>query len=69
MSDVDQYLPDRVPYFVKLKAALAPGGRFVVVNRRGFRKALLAAAAEAGFLVVRMTDELPVDYMVVLALP
>src|SRR6185369_6148796 len=34
LSEVDHYLPDRVAYLRKLAAALAPGGRIAICNRR-----------------------------------
>jgi ubiquinone/menaquinone biosynthesis C-methylase UbiE len=67
LSAVDQYLADREAYLRKLRAALAPGGRLAVVNRRSFRAPLLEAAGRAGFVVVSQVDDLPVDYLVVLA--
>ncbi len=67
LSAVDQYLPERAPYLEKLRAALAPGGRLAVTNRPSFREPLLAAAAEAGFVVLEEVTDLPVDYLVIFA--
>ncbi len=39
LSEVDQYLPDRVDYLRRLGAALAPHGRIAVTNRRDFPRA------------------------------
>jgi ubiquinone/menaquinone biosynthesis C-methylase UbiE len=66
LSEVDQYLPERVAYLRKLRAALAPGGRLAVTNRRGFRPALLTAADEAGYAVVGEITDLPNHFLVIL---
>jgi ubiquinone/menaquinone biosynthesis C-methylase UbiE len=66
LSAVDQYLADRVEYLTKLRAALAPGGRIAVTNRRSFRAPLLAAAERAGYVVVSEVPDLPVDFLVIL---
>jgi ubiquinone/menaquinone biosynthesis C-methylase UbiE len=66
LSEVDQYLPDRVAYLRKLRAALAPGGRLAVTNRRAFRAPLLAAAAQAGYAVAAEVSGLPFHFLVLL---
>jgi predicted methyltransferase len=66
LSEVDHYLPDRVAYLRKLRAALAPAGRIAVTNRRAFRVPLLAAAAEAGYTVAGEVTDLPFHFLVLL---
>ena len=66
LSEVDQYLPDRVTYLRKLRAALAPNGRIAVTNRRGFRPALVAAAEQAGYTLVGEVTDLPNHFLVFL---
>jgi SAM-dependent methyltransferase len=46
---VDQYLPERTPYFRALRRALRPHGRLVLVNMARFREPDRAAALAAGF--------------------
>jgi trans-aconitate methyltransferase len=52
LCQVDQYLRDRADYFARLKKALRPGGRIVLVNYAEFRGPDLAAAARAGLHTV-----------------
>jgi ubiquinone/menaquinone biosynthesis C-methylase UbiE len=66
LSEVDQYLPDRVTYLRKLRVALAPNGRIAVTNRRGFRPALVAAAEQAGYTIVGEVTDLPNHFLVFL---
>ena len=66
LSEVDQYLPDRRAYLVKLRGHLAPGGRLAVCNRRVFRAPLLAAAAAAGLAVLADDERLPAHHLVFL---
>jgi hypothetical protein len=51
LSEVDQYLQDRVAYLGQLRAALAPGGRIVVTNRRTYHAPLVEAVRAAGLQV------------------
>jgi predicted methyltransferase len=67
LSEVDHYLPDRVEYLRKLRAALAPGGRIAVTNRRPFRAPLIAAAERAGYEVVEEVTDLPVHFLIFLS--
>jgi ubiquinone/menaquinone biosynthesis C-methylase UbiE len=66
LSEVDQYLPDRVDYLRRLRAALAPGGRIAVTNRRIYREPMVAAAATAGYDVVGEVQGLPAHFLVFL---
>jgi predicted methyltransferase len=66
LSEVDHYLPDRALYLRKLRAALAPGGRIAVTNRRAFRAPLLEAAARAGYAIAGEVTDLPVHFLVFL---
>jgi predicted methyltransferase len=66
LSEVDHYLPDRVAYLGKLRAALAPAGRIAVTNRRAFRGPLVAAAGRAGYTVVGEVTDLPSHFLVFL---
>jgi predicted methyltransferase len=66
LSEVDHYLPDRVEYLRKLRAALAPGGRIAVTNRRWFRAPLIVAAERAGYVVAGEVTDLPVHFLVFL---
>ena len=66
LSEVDQYLPDRRAYLVKLRRHLAPGGRIAVCNRRAYRAPLLAAAAAAGLAVLADDEQLPAHHLVFL---
>jgi predicted methyltransferase len=66
LSEVDQYVPHRVAYLGKLRAALAPGGRLAVTNRRGFRPVLVAAAEQAGYGIVGEITDLPNHFLVLL---
>jgi ubiquinone/menaquinone biosynthesis C-methylase UbiE len=66
LSEVDHYLADRVAYLGKLRAALAPGGRIAVTNRRVFRKPLVEAAGQAGYRLVNEFNELPAHFLVFL---
>jgi SAM-dependent methyltransferase len=66
LSEVDHYLPDRVVYLRKLRAALAPGGRIAVTNRRSFRALLIAAAERAGYAVAGEARDLPAHFLVFL---
>jgi predicted methyltransferase len=68
LSDVDQYLPDRVDYLRRLAPALAPGGRIAVVNRRTYRAPLLAAAAASG-LRAREVDFTATHFLAFLEVP
>jgi predicted methyltransferase len=66
LSEVDHYLPDRVAYLRKLHAALAPGGRIAVTNRRAFRTLVLDAAERAGYALAGEVTDLPVHFLVFL---
>jgi predicted methyltransferase len=66
LSEVDHYLPDRVEYLRKLRAALAPGGRVAVTNRRSFRALMVAAAERAGYTVAGEVTDLPSHFLVFL---
>jgi ubiquinone/menaquinone biosynthesis C-methylase UbiE len=66
LSEVDQYLPDRVAFLKKLRTMLAPGGRIAVTNRRGFRPALVEAAEQAGYQIVGEFNELPAHFLLFL---
>jgi len=66
LSEVDQYLPDRVAFLRKLRSMLAPGGRIAVTNRRGFRPALVAAAEQAGYQIVGEINDLPAHFLLFL---
>jgi ubiquinone/menaquinone biosynthesis C-methylase UbiE len=66
LSEVDQYLADRVQYLTMLRAALAPGGRIAVTNRRSFRAPVMAAAERAGYVVAYEVTDLPTDFLVIL---
>lgn len=66
LSEVDHYLPDRVEYLRKLRAALAPGGRIAVTNRRWFRGPLVTAAERAGYTIAGEVTDLPVHFLVFL---
>jgi predicted methyltransferase len=65
LSEVDHLLPDRVAYLGRLKAALKPGGRIAVSNRRTFRAALLDAATRAAYHL-READVLKTHFLVFL---
>ncbi len=81
MVDVIHYVKDRVDFARKLKGALAPGGRVVVIDfrydpeaKREFapppeqqvpRETLDREMAEAGFKVVESYDFLPEQYFVI----
>jgi predicted methyltransferase len=67
LSEVDHYLPDRVEYLRKLRAALAPGGRIAVTNRRGFRASLIVAAERAGYRVAGEVTDLPIHFLIFLS--
>jgi protein-L-isoaspartate O-methyltransferase len=54
LSEVDQYVPDRVYFLRRLATALAPGGFIAVVNRLPYRAPLVAAAALAGLRVTEI---------------
>jgi ubiquinone/menaquinone biosynthesis C-methylase UbiE len=66
LSEVDQYLPDRVAFLGRLRDALAPGGRIAVTNRRLFRAALVAAATQAGYKIVGEIKDLPAHFLIFL---
>jgi ubiquinone/menaquinone biosynthesis C-methylase UbiE len=63
LSEVDQYLPERAAYLRKLKAALKPGGRIAVCNRRHFRAALMQASTDAGLTLRDEYDKLPAHFL------
>jgi len=81
MVDVMHYVKDRVPYGRKLRSALSPGGRLVVIDfrydpeaKREFapppeqqvsRDTLDREMAEAGLVVAASYDFLPEQYFVV----
>ena len=67
LAEVDQYLPDRAAYFRKLRAALAPRGRIAVTNRNRFRDPVIAAATAAGYVVVGEMDQIPAQFLLLLA--
>ena len=67
MSEVDHFLHDRVTFLIKLRAALAPGGRLAVTHARALRPPLEAAARQAGFAVASEFDELPDHYLLIFA--
>jgi ubiquinone/menaquinone biosynthesis C-methylase UbiE len=85
MVDTIHYIQNRAAYGEKLSAALAPGGRLVIIDfrydpdaKREFappieqqvpRKTLDADLAEAGFEVVASYDFLPEQYFVVYSHP
>ncbi len=52
LSHVDGFLPDRAAWLARLRPALRPGARLIVVNYATGRAALLAAAAEARYDLV-----------------
>jgi predicted methyltransferase len=66
LSEVDQYLPDRVAFLVRVRAALAPGGRVAVTNRRPFRALVVDAADRAGYMIVGEVTDLPSHFLVLL---
>ena len=66
LSEVDHLLPDRADWLRRAQAALKPGGRIAVVNRRTFRAPLLRAAADAGMQVTGERDEIPAYFVVLL---
>lgn len=66
LSEVDHYLPDRVVYLKKLRAALAPKGEIAVTNRLDLKPPLIAAARDAGYAIVREVTDLPHHYLVFL---
>lgn len=66
LAEVDQYLPDRVAYFRKLRGALAPRGRIAVTNRNRFRDPVVAAAAAAGYTVSGEMNEIPAQFLLFL---
>jgi predicted methyltransferase len=66
LAEVDQYLPDRVAYLTRLRAALAPRGRVVVVNRMPFRAPTIAAAERAGYAIIAEVSDLPGQFLVTL---
>jgi SAM-dependent methyltransferase len=68
LSEVDHLLPDRARYLARLRAALKPGGRIAVVNRRTYHTALLEAARRAGFST-RDVETLPAHFIVFLEAP
>lgn len=66
LSEVDHYFADRVDYLLRLRKALAPGGRLVVTHARALERPLAAAAATAGFEVADRVEGLPSNYMLIL---
>lgn len=66
LSEVDHLLDDRARDLGKLRAALRPGGRLAVSNRRTYRDAVLAAAPAAGLAPVREVSGLPAHFLVIL---
>jgi predicted methyltransferase len=66
LSEVDHLLPDRAAWLRRAAAALKPGGRIAVVNRRPFHAALVRAAADAGMRVTAERDEIPAYFVVFL---
>ena len=68
LSQVDQYLPDRVAYLERLRPSLAQHGRVAVLNRTPFREALLRDAGRAGYRVVSEVTDLP-DHFLVFIVP
>lgn len=62
VAEVDQYLADRVDWFHRLAAALAPGGFIAVTNRLTYRTAMRDAAVKAGLRVVEVPVELPAHF-------
>lgn len=67
LADVDHLLADRVSYFRRLTAALAPGGRIAVSNRSDRERAARVAAAAAGLELVSESRALPARFVIVLA--
>jgi ubiquinone/menaquinone biosynthesis C-methylase UbiE len=66
LSEVDQYLPDRVDYLKRLERALKPGGRIAVCNRRNYRAPLVEAARTAGLRLAGEYTGLPAHFLVFL---
>lgn len=66
LSEVDHALPDRVEFLTRLRAALKPGGRIAVTNRRALRASLVAAAERAGYTIKREITDLPVHFLLFL---
>jgi predicted methyltransferase len=66
ISEVDHLLPDRATWLTRLKAALKPGGRIAVCNRRLYRAPLLDAAAQAGLTLRDEYDKLPAHFLLFL---
>lgn len=64
VADVDQYLPDRARYLVRLSRALVPGGFIAVSNKLTYRAPLVAAAAAAGLRVREITPAPPAHFLV-----
>src|SRR5262245_53316233 len=69
LSEVDQYLADRVDYLGRLRAALARDGRIAVTNRHLFRAPLCAAAERAGYVQVGEATDLPGHFLVFFKAP
>ncbi|HTE53735.1 MAG TPA: class I SAM-dependent methyltransferase [Kofleriaceae bacterium] len=67
VAQVDHLLADRVDYLRRLRAALAPGGLVVVVNRIHHRSGLLRAAAAAGYAISEDLTGLPGQYLAILS--
>jgi predicted methyltransferase len=66
LSEIDHYLPDRVAFLRKLRAALTPTGRIAVTNRRGFRPLVVAAAERAGYSITAEVTDLPIHFLLFL---
>lgn len=63
LSEVDHALADPAAFLTKLRAALAPGGRLAVTNRRALRAPLVAAATKAGWTLTGEVTDLPFHHL------
>jgi ubiquinone/menaquinone biosynthesis C-methylase UbiE len=65
LAQVDHYFADRVAWLKAVLPALAPTGRIVITNRVHHRRAAMAAAAEAGLVLVSETSDVPGQFVAV----
>ncbi len=69
LAEVDNYFTDPVAWLRAALGALKPGGRIVIENRIHHRAQSMAAAEQAGLVLVEETNPVPTHFLAVFVAP